>query len=79
MITHAILVVSYSGGVRLAKTAPPRLRRGVGEIALKLAIIIPDACFSSPLIDVAVVTQSGDVATDQLTVDVESATGPEDL
>jgi hypothetical protein len=64
MMTHAILVVGQRGAVRLCKEAPPRVRQG--EIAMRLAIQVPDKCFTSPLVNV-------DVAV----VDVVSAEGPE--
>jgi hypothetical protein len=70
MKARVFLIMNRAGGYRVTKR-PPYLDRG--EVCLRLAVTIPDACFTSPVIDVAVDVPPDQVQRAECAVDLEIA------
>jgi hypothetical protein len=70
MQARLYLVLDRQGHYRLTKRAPYIAR---GEICLRVAVNIPDACFAAPLVDVTLDVQADRVRPAEAEIVVEEA------
>jgi hypothetical protein len=70
MIAKVFLIVDRDGNARMTKRSPYLDR---GEIALRLTVNIPNACFTAPIVDVVLDVPADRVETPQATIEIVSA------
>jgi hypothetical protein len=72
MRTKAFLILDQFGHVRATKRTPIL---GRGEIAVRLAVSIPDQCFQAPVVDVVLDVPPDRLLTPSASVTVELPEG----
>lgn len=79
MFGRTVLIVRRSGEFQLVTDAEQMAPLTADEVALRVAVVIPDECFGSPLVDAAMFVASDNVLASDMTVhlsDAESGRAP---